>query len=48
MRIWQHPFTIEQEAGMNEVIADYRLGIQNGFMEIFEEIDGEVNPLTPN
>jgi hypothetical protein len=44
MRVWQHPFTIEQEAGMNEVIADYRLGIQNGFMEIFEEIDGKLTP----
>lgn len=44
MRIWHHPFTAEQEARMNEVIIQYRLGIMDSFMEIFEEIEGKLNP----
>jgi hypothetical protein len=43
MRVWQHPFTPEQEAGMNNVIADYRLSIHDDFMEIFEEIEGKLS-----
>lgn len=39
MRVWHHPFTPEQEAGMNSVITQYRLIIYDAFMEIFEEIE---------
>ncbi|PTQ94943.1 hypothetical protein C8P68_106157 [Mucilaginibacter yixingensis] len=39
MRIWHHPFTAEQEASMNEVIAQYRLELLDNFMGIFEQIE---------
>ncbi|GAB3937544.1 hypothetical protein GCM10028827_42190 [Mucilaginibacter myungsuensis] len=38
MRVWAHPFTPEQEAAMSKVIIDYRLGIHDSFMQVFEEI----------
>ena len=38
MRIWNNPFTAEQEQKMNEVIIDYRFGIYDDFMSIFNLI----------
>jgi len=39
MRIWQQPFTPEQEAAITQVIMNYRLQVQDTFMEIFDEIE---------
>ena len=39
MRVWQQPFTPEQETAMSQVIMDYRLTVHNSFMEIFDEIE---------
>ena len=47
MRVWHHPFTPEQEAGLTAVIMNYRLQIYDSFMEIFEEIEGKLSPPTP-
>lgn len=38
MRIWNNPFTPQQEADINKVIIDYRTTLKPGFMQIFEEI----------
>jgi hypothetical protein len=39
MRVWADPFTPEQEAAMNKVLAEYREELLGNFMEIFEEIE---------
>ena len=39
MRIWNDPFTAEQEGGMNWVLSDYRDAIFDDFMLIFDEIE---------
>lgn len=39
MRVWQQPFTPEQETAMSQVIMDYRLTVYDSFMEIFDEIE---------
>jgi hypothetical protein len=39
MRVWDNPFTPENEAQMNGVLTAYRAGLQDGFMSIFEEIE---------
>lgn len=38
MRVWHHPFTPEQEAGITATIMNYRLQIHDSFMDIFDEI----------
>jgi len=38
MRIWNNPFTPEQEENINEVILNYREILKPNFMSIFEEI----------
>lgn len=38
MRIWNNPFTPQQEAGLTEVISAYRLLLLNEFMQIFDDI----------
>ena len=38
MRVWHHPFTVQQEADVNKVITGYRLNVYDGFMQIFDEI----------
>jgi len=42
MRVWHQPFTPEQEGNLTDVIMDYRLQIQNDFMQIFDEIAGKL------
>lgn len=42
MRIWQHPFTPEQEVAMSQVIMNYRLQVQFSFMDIFDEIGAKL------
>lgn len=42
MRVWQQPFTPEQETAMSQVIMDYRLTVYDSFMEIFDEIEGKL------
>ncbi len=39
MRVWQNPFTPQQEADMNDVLIAYRASLLNNFMSVFEEID---------
>ena len=39
MRIWNNPFTPQQETAMNEVLGTYRELILNDFMTIFDEIE---------
>ncbi|MDT3405177.1 hypothetical protein [Mucilaginibacter terrae] len=43
MRVWNNPFTPEQEAAMNEVIISYRETLMPGFLLVFEEIGLLVN-----
>ncbi len=42
MRVWDNPFTSEQEEAMTEIIGIYREGIYNNFMLIFDEISGKL------
>lgn len=42
MRVWHQPFSPIQEAALTGVIMNYRLQIQDSFMEIFEEIDDKL------
>jgi hypothetical protein len=42
MRVWKDPFTAENELAMTEIIMDYRSELENGFMTIFEEIEGKL------
>lgn len=44
MRVWQHPFTAQQESDMSQVIMSYRQQLQHNFMEIFTEIEGKLTP----
>ena len=39
MRVWNDPFTPENEAMMNNVLMTYREGLLDDFMTIFDEID---------
>jgi hypothetical protein len=39
MRVWNNPFTAEQEAKMSKIIMDYRCLIATDFMDIFDEIE---------
>jgi hypothetical protein len=39
MRVWNNPFTREQELNMNKVLIAYRESLLNGFMAIFDEIE---------
>jgi hypothetical protein len=39
MRIWNNPFTPEQEENINSVIIAYREELAPHFLDIFEEID---------
>lgn len=42
MRVWNNPFTPENEAQMNGVLMAYRGGLQDGFMSIFDEIESKL------
>jgi len=39
MRVWKDPFTPQNEADMNEVLAAYRETLVDSFMSVFDEID---------
>jgi len=39
MRIWNNPFTPENEAAMNDVLFTYRSSLRENFMAIFDEIE---------
>ncbi|MGZ3767574.1 MAG: ACP phosphodiesterase [Mucilaginibacter sp.] len=43
MRVWDNPFTPEQEEKMNWVLAAYRDGLCDDFMQIFDEINDLLN-----
>lgn len=43
MRVWNDPFTADQEGKMNWVLAAYRDGLQDDFMQIFDEITLKLN-----
>ncbi|HEY8928534.1 MAG TPA: hypothetical protein VIM55_05065 [Mucilaginibacter sp.] len=38
MRVWKDPFTPKHEADMNDILANYREGLLDNFMVIFDEI----------
>ncbi len=42
MRVWNDPFTAEQEKGMTEIIGIYREDIYDSFMQIFDEISDKL------
>jgi hypothetical protein len=42
MRIWNHPFSPEQEAILNDLLAGYRLHLQPDFSSIYKEIEGKL------
>jgi hypothetical protein len=42
MRVWNDPFTAEQEAAMNTVLAGYRECILNDFIIVFNEIENKL------
>ena len=42
MRVWNDPFTAEQELQMSEVLAAYRAGLIDSFMTIFDEIESKL------
>jgi hypothetical protein len=42
MRVWENPFTSENEAQMNGVLTVYRASLQDDFMDIFDEIEGKL------
>ena len=44
MRVWNDPFTPDQEGKMNWVLAAYRDGLQDDFMDIFDEIGRKLTP----
>lgn len=39
MRVWKDPFTPQNEADMNEILATYRETLVDSFMSVFYEID---------
>jgi hypothetical protein len=42
MRVWTNPFTSESEAAMTAILMDYRTGLKDIFMSIFEEISNKL------
>lgn len=42
MRVWDSPFTSQNEADMNIILDEYRSSIVHFFMEIFDEIEGKL------
>lgn len=43
MRVWDNPFTLVQEAAMNEILMAYRAELAGNFMSIFHEIDAKLS-----
>jgi len=43
MRVWKEPFTPENEAAMNGVLMNYRNGLEDNFMSVFDEINGRLS-----
>jgi len=41
MRVWPHPFTLEQEEAMTKVLLDYREKLLPHFMSIFADIESK-------
>lgn len=39
MRVWQDPFAATHEAAINIILSEYRTGLLDNFMVIFDEID---------
>ena len=46
MRVWRDPFTPENEAQMNDVLTNYRTGLADGFMDIFDDIEKKLAAAT--
>lgn len=42
MRVWPNPFTAGQEASMTTILLNYRLGLMDGFMEVFNSISAKL------
>ncbi|PJJ79612.1 hypothetical protein [Mucilaginibacter auburnensis] len=45
MRVWQDPFTPQHEAGMTEIIENYRTTLLTDFMLIFSEITKKMDTI---
>jgi len=43
MRVWQNPFTPQQETAMIAILLNYRLNLLDNFMSIYNEIEGKLN-----
>jgi hypothetical protein len=43
MRVWQTPFTPQQETAMTTILLNYRLSLLDNFMDIYNEIEGKLN-----
>ena len=46
MRVWSNPFTPKNEELMNEILANYRLELNERYIDIFEEIEIKLNTKT--
>lgn len=44
MRVWNDPFTTTHEAAMNTILAEYREGLLENFMVVFDEIESLLTP----
>lgn len=42
MRVWNDPFTPQQEEAMNTILASYRSGIYDNFISVFSIIENEL------
>jgi hypothetical protein len=43
MRVWKNPFTSEQEGQMSDILMDYRAGLLDSFISVFDEIGGKLS-----
>ena len=46
MRIWENPFTAEQETKLNDILAAYRDSLKESFVTIYSEITSILNKIT--
>jgi hypothetical protein len=44
MRVWQNPFTRQQEQEITQIIINYRISIIDSYYFIFQEIGNKLNP----
>jgi hypothetical protein len=42
MRVWKDPFTPAHQTAINTILTEYRVGLLDGFMTVFYDIDGKL------